>query len=87
MPATADHHPPRAAALLREIAPGSAATQRQPAWLRLSGEHVLGEKLGAWGEAHGRFEPLLGGGRQRAPPVLCRQAATAAHLARDTSVC
>jgi hypothetical protein len=47
--------------------------------------HVLGEKLGAWPEAHAMFGPLLHSAGTPVPQALWRQAAAAALLAGDAA--
>ena len=75
-----DDDPTRAAGLLRRIAPSDLAPERWPGYAFLL-NHVLGEKLGAWPEAHAMFDPLLQVAGTQAPQALWRQAAAAALLA------
>jgi hypothetical protein len=76
-----DADPGRGAELLRRIDPAALATDCLPGLAFLL-NHVFGEKLGAWAEAHALFGPLLrAAGDADPPPVLRRQAAAAAGLA------
>lgn len=77
-----DDDPPRAAGLLRQVDPAALPPERLPGLAFLL-NHVLGEKLGAWPEAHARFDPLLRAAGATPPLVVWRQAATAARLAAD----
>jgi hypothetical protein len=78
-----DDDPARGAELLRRIDPAGLPAERLPGLAFLL-NHVLGEKLGAWGEAHAMFDPLLrAAGDDKPAPVLWRQAAVAAGLAGD----
>ena len=78
-----DDDPARGADLLRRIDPAALPVDRLPGLAFLL-NHVLGEKLGAWVEAHAMFAPLLrAAGDESPPPVLWRQAAAAAGLAGD----
>lgn len=77
-----DDDPPRAAGLLRRIDPAALPADRLPVLAFLL-NHVLGEKFGAWEEAHTRFGPLLRAAGEQPLPVLWRQAAAAAGLAGD----
>jgi len=77
-----DDDPLRAAALLRRLDPQALPPERWPGLASLL-NHVLGEKLGAWGEAHAKFGPLLRAAGGKPPLVLWRQAAVAAQLAGD----
>ena len=76
-----DEDPARGAELLRRIDPAALPVDRLPGLAFLL-NHVLGEKLGAWPEAHAMFGPLLrAAGDAHPPPALWRQAAAAAGLA------
>jgi hypothetical protein len=77
-----DDDPTRAADLLRRLDPAALAAERCPGLAFLL-NHVLGEKLGAWAEAHALFGPLLRAAGETPSPALWRQAATAAQLAGD----
>ena len=77
-----DDDPPRAADLLRRLDPASLPPERRPGLAFLL-NHVLGEKLGAWPEAHALFGPLLRAAGETPPLALWRQAAAAARLAGD----
>ncbi len=77
-----DDDPPRAAALLRQLDPAALPPGRLPGLAFLL-NHVLGEKLGAWPEAHTLFDAMLRAAGDKPPPALWRQAATAARLAGD----
>jgi hypothetical protein len=77
-----DAEPPRAAELLRQIDAAALTEGERPLYAFLL-NHVLGEKLGDWGDAHAYLEPLLAQAGEAAPPVLWRQAAVAATLAGD----
>jgi hypothetical protein len=79
-----DDDPPRAADLLRRIDPAALPADRLPGLAFLL-NHVLGEKFGAWAEAHARFGPVLRAASDQPLPVLWRQAAAAAGLAGDAS--
>ena len=79
-----DADPARAAGLLRRLSPAALPADRLPSLAFLL-NHVLGEKLGAWGEANAMFAPLLGAAGAAAPVVLWRQAAAAAGLAGDAA--
>jgi hypothetical protein len=74
-----DDDPQRAAALLREVDPAQLDGSRRPLLAFLL-NHVLGESLGEWGDAHARQQALLTAAGADAPPVLWRQAAAAARL-------
>ena len=71
-----DDDPHRAADLLRRIDPVALPAERLPGFAFLL-NHVLGEKLGAWPEAHAMFAPLLRAAGEEPPLALWRQAATA----------
>ena len=77
-----DDDPPRAAELLRRLDPAALAPARLPGLAFLL-NHVLGEQLGAWPEAHTMFGALLRAAGEQPAPALFRQAAAAAHLAGD----
>ena len=92
-----DDDPPRGAELLRRIDAGALAADRLPL-LGFLLNHVLGEKLGDWAEAHARQRSLLQAAAAAAaaadaaadaaaaaplPAVLHRHAAVAARLAGD----
>ena len=77
-----DDDPSSAAAMLRRIDPAALPAERLPGLAFLL-NHVLGEKLGAWPEAHAAFEPLLRAAGAEPPLVLRRQAAAAARLGGD----
>jgi len=77
-----DDDPPRAADLLRRLDPSALPAERWPGLAFLL-NHVLGEKIGAWDEAHALFGPLLRAAGEKPLPALWRQAATAAQLAGD----
>ena len=78
-----DADPDRGAALIRRIDPAALPGARLPGLAFLL-NHVLGEKLGAWAEAHAMFASLLRTAEGEAmPPALWRQAAAAAGLAGD----
>lgn len=77
-----DDDPGRAAALLREIDPAALPAERLPG-LAFLFNHVLGEKLGAWQEAHTRHAGVLAAAGAAPAAVLWRQAAAAAHAAGD----
>lgn len=77
-----DDEPGRAADLLRRIEPAALPAERLPG-LAFLFNHVLGEKLGAWAEAHTRFEALLAAAGDTPAIALWRQSATAARLAGD----
>ncbi len=77
-----DDDPPRAAELLRGLDPAALPPERWPGLAFLL-NHVFGEKLGAWSEAHALFGPLLHAAGEKPPLALWRQAATAARLAGD----
>jgi hypothetical protein len=79
-----DDDPPRAAGLLRRIDPAALPADRLPVLAFLL-NHVLGEKFGAWDEAHARFGPVLRAAGAQPLPVLWRQAAAAAGLAGDAA--
>ena len=79
-----DDDPQRAAALLRRLDPASLPPERWPGLAFLL-NHVFGEKLGRWIEAHAMFYPLLRAAGEEAPLALWRQAAAAAHLAGDAA--
>ena len=79
-----DDDPPRAADLLRRLDPASLPPERRPGLAFLL-NHVLGEKLGAWPEAHALFGPLLRTAGETPPLALWRQAATAARMAGDAA--
>ncbi len=79
-----DDDPTRAADLLRRIDPAALPAERWPSLAFLI-NHVLGEKLDSWAEAHAMFDPLLRVAGERPPLALWRQAATAAQLAGDDS--
>lgn len=79
-----DDDPPRAAALLRHIDPAALPSARLPSLAFLL-NHVLGEKLGAWTEAHAMFDALLRAAGENPPMALWRQAAAAARLAGDAA--
>ncbi len=73
-----DDDPPRAAALLGQTNATELKTDEHPLFAFLL-NHVLGEKLGRWAQAHAALQALH---TSRAPAVL-RQAAVAAQLAGD----
>lgn len=77
-----DAEPARAADMLRRVAPAALPADSLPSLAFLL-NHVLGEKLGAWGEAWALFGPLLQAAGAQPFPVLWRQAAAAAGLAGD----
>jgi hypothetical protein len=77
-----DDDPPRAADILRRLDPAALPAERLPGLAFLL-NHVLGEKLGAWGEAHALFDALLRAAGEKPPLGLWRQAAAAARLAGD----
>ena len=77
-----DDDPARTAELLRRVDPAALPAERWPGLVFLL-NHVFGEKLGAWGEAHARFDPLLRAAGEKPPLALWRQAASAAQLAGD----
>ena len=77
-----DEDPPRAAELLRRLDPAALPAERWPGLAFLL-NHVFGEKLGAWGEVHALFDPLLRAAGEKPPLALWRQAASAAQLAGD----
>jgi hypothetical protein len=77
-----DHEPMRAAGLLRDIAPSALPPDERPLYAFLL-NHVLGESLGDWGDAHRLVCALLSAAGEAAPAVLWRQAAAAATLAGD----
>jgi hypothetical protein len=77
-----DADPTRAAQLLRDVDAGALATSEWPLLAFLL-NHVLGEKLGSWPEAHARLGSLLARAGDAAPAVLLRQAAVAAGLAAE----
>ncbi len=73
-----DDDPQRGAALLGQINAIELKTEEHPLFAFLL-NHVLGEKLGQWAQAHAALQALRA---SRAPAVL-RQAAVAAQLAGD----
>ncbi len=75
-----DADPSRAAALLHAIEAAQLAADRLPG-LGFLLNHVLGEKLGNWRDAHARQAALLGAAGAAPAPVLFRQAAAAAQAA------
>ncbi len=75
-----DDDPPRAAALLAQIDASALPTDEHPLYAFLL-NHVLGEKLGRWAQAHAALQALH---TSRAPAVL-RQAAVAAQLAGESA--
>ena len=77
-----DDDPPRAAAVLRQLDLAALPPGRLPGVAFLL-NHVLGEKLGAWPEAHKLFDALLRASGDPPPPALFRQAAAAARLAGE----
>jgi len=77
-----DDDPALAADLLRRLDPAALGPERWPG-LAFLYNHVLGEKLGDWPEAHALFDPLLCAAGEAPPLALWRQAATAARLAGD----
>lgn len=79
-----DDEPARAAEMLRQIDPAALPATRLPG-LAFLFNHVLGEKLAAWPEAHERCGTLLRAAGDAPPPALYRQAAAAARLAGDAA--
>ena len=77
-----DDDPARAADLLRRIDPAALPAERRTGLAFLL-NHVIGEKLGGWHEAHAMFDRLLRAAGDQPPPALWRQAAAAARLAGD----
>lgn len=77
-----DDEPERAAALLRGLDPAQLPADRLPGLAFLL-NHVLGEKCGAWGEAHERQVNLLYAAGDKPAVVLWRQAAAAAQAAGE----
>ena len=75
-----DADPARAAALLRALDPAQLPADRLPVLAFLL-NHVLGEKQGAWDDAHARHAALLGAAGDAPLTVLWRQAAAAAQAA------
>ena len=61
-----DDDPARAADLLRRLDPAALPAERWPGLAFLL-NHVLGEKLGAWHEAHAMFGPLLRAAGEKPP--------------------
>lgn len=78
-----DADPERAAALLRDLDPTQLPAARLPGLAFLL-NHVLGEKLSLWGEAHARHAALLAAAGAAPAAVLWRQAAAAAQAAGET---
>jgi hypothetical protein len=77
-----DDEPERAAALLRGLDPAQLPIDRLPGLAFLL-NHVLGEKCGAWGEAHERQAALLRAAGDKPAAGLWRQAAAAARAAGE----
>lgn len=77
-----DDEPARAADMLRRIDPSALPADRLPG-LAFLFNHVLGEKFGAWAEAHGLHAAVLRAAGPSPAIGLWRQAATAAQLAHD----
>ncbi|HRP28641.1 MAG TPA: hypothetical protein PLG77_09465 [Burkholderiaceae bacterium] len=73
-----DADPQRAALLLRALDPAQLPVDRLPGLAFLL-NHVLGEKLGAWRDAHARHAALLDAAGDAPAAVLWRQAAAAAQ--------
>ncbi len=73
-----DDDPQRAATLLGQVDANAMQTDEQPLYAFLL-NHVLGERLGQWAQAHAALQALH---TSRAPVVL-RQAAVAAQLAGE----
>jgi hypothetical protein len=79
-----DEEPARGAELLRRIDIASLPADRRPLYAFLL-NHVFGEKLGDWVEAHTRQRALQQAAGAPLPAVLHRHAAVAARLAGDAS--
>ncbi len=79
-----DDDPQHAATLLRRIDPSLLTADRR-ALLGFLINHVLGEKLGNWPEAHQRQQAVLGAAGEAAGLPLWRHAAVAAHLGADAA--
>ena len=77
-----DDDPDRAAALLRNLDPAQLPAQRLPGLAFLL-NHVLGEKLDAWNEAHAQHAAVLNAAGAAPVAVLWRQAAAAAQAAGE----
>jgi hypothetical protein len=77
-----DDDPVRGADLLRRIDAGALPTDKLPL-LGFLVNHVFGEKLGDWAEAHARQSALMAAAVAPLPAVLHRHAAVAARLAGD----
>ncbi len=77
-----DDEPERAAALLRGLDPAQLPVDRLPGLAFLL-NHVLGEKFGAWGEAHERQIAVLHAAGDKPAVGLWRQAAAAAQAAGE----
>jgi hypothetical protein len=77
-----DDDPATGAELLRRIDATALAAERLPL-LGFLLNHVLGEKLGDWAEAHARQRDLQRAAAAPLPAVLQRHAALAARLAGD----
>ena len=78
-----DDDPAAAAGLLRALDAAALPPERWPG-LAFLFNHVLGEKLMAWPEAHAKQQSLLALAGATPPAALLRQAAVAAALAGDT---
>jgi hypothetical protein len=77
-----DDDPARGAELLRRIDAASLPADQRPLYAFLL-NHVFGEKLGDWAEAHARQGALRQSAAAPLPAVLHRHAAVAARLAGD----
>lgn len=79
-----DEQPERAAQLLQRIDCTRLAAEQRPLFAFLA-NHVLGEKLSRWADAHTLLAGLLAQAGADAPAVLWRQAAVAAAEAGDAA--
>lgn len=77
-----DERPEQAASLLQEIDPARLDAERRPLFAFLA-NHVFGETLARWDDAHALLTRLLDHAGVRPPPVLWRQAAVAAAQCGD----
>jgi hypothetical protein len=79
-----DDEPARAATLLADVDVAQLDAAQRPRMAFLL-NHVLGEKLGRWRDAHARQQALLAAAGEQAAAVLWRQAGAAARLAGDAA--
>ena len=77
-----DDDPARAAALLADVNPAVLEPAQRPRMAFLL-NHVLGEKLGRWNDAHAGQQALLAAAGGEAVAVLWRHAGAAGRLAGD----